>query len=397
MSNLTDADLYINFSPMANTTPYTNAALTANYLNSGAINVEVLSGVLTIHNNGLYDADIGVAATPTASIISAVAKVAYPSDFQSLVIVNPATGNGFALRGVGTLRLHTFTSWGFDSGGALTFGSTTLADNDDYQIQYNGTQIISLKNDVVEFTYNLSAGEIATLGANPKPWWYYNADNVGAGGIRAIGFDYLDASALTINTTPANNRVTESRTIRATAPTTAITTGNTTIKINSADNSAITPTSVTVVSGLTVDIAYTVPDVYAGLPYSASGYPIIVTSTDGTVSSSNVPFLPVTGNGYVTLTVGGNGDFNTSLGTLAAGDQIEWTNIAVITDVSSSAAITSNLAVTTFSARAWDDTDDTWGSYALQTWGASSDANDSGGLTSYDLTSSGLVKYGLVL
>lgn len=369
MSNLTDADLYINFSVMSDTTPYTNAALTAHHLNSGALNVEVLSGVLTIHNNGIYNADIGIAATPTATTISAIAKVASPTDLQCLVIVNPSTGNGFALRGSGSLRLHTFTAWAFDSGGALTFGSTTLADGDDYQIQFDGADITALKNDVLDFTYSLSAGELTTLGANPKPWWFYNQDNVGAGGIKAVGFNYLDSSGVTVDDSPDDIRVTESRTVRITTLGASLTTGNVDVFINSDANTALTPSAVTLVSGNTYDVAFAVTDEYAGLKYSATGYPVIISTPDGDATSGNIPYLPVTGNDFVNITAG-PGDFTVSLGALASGDQIEWETLGGDVDVDDECIITYTGADPdglTFDVRAWDDTDDTWGNFATQT------------------------------
>ena len=172
--------------------------------------------------------------------------------------------------------------------------------------------------------------------------------------------------SITIGSTPTNNRVTESRTIRVTSPTTTITTGNTTIKINGSGNAAITPSSVTVVSGLTVDIAYTVPDTYAGLPYSAVGYPIIVTSTDGTVSSANVPFLPVTGNDFV-VAASVPGDFPVFSGSLEVLDQLEYETIGGDVSVNPSLAVTYDGVDPTglsFEARAWDDSDDTWGAFA---------------------------------
>jgi len=184
MSNLTASQLYIDFSGVSDIDPYTNASLTS--VGGG---VKVLSNVLKISNAGVYSCSVYVTATHTLSTVSAIAKVKYASDMQALILVNPSTGDGFALRGTGSLRIYTFTDWDIVTGDPLTFGSTTLADNDDYEIRYDGTTITAYKNDASQFTY-------ATTTANLKVGWYYNVDDVNQGGARALGFNYAVAESV---------------------------------------------------------------------------------------------------------------------------------------------------------------------------------------------------------
>lgn len=196
----------------------------------------------------------------------------------------------------------------------------------------------------------------------PPVAWTYSSDNP-------------NFSSVTIGSSPANTRTTESRTIRITVPTTAPTTVNTNIKINSAGNAAITPTACTLVSGLTYDITFTVPDAYAGLPYSSTGYPIIVTTTDGTATSGNVPYLPVTGNDFVNPTVAVPGDIVVLSGTFGTDDQLEYGTAGGTVSIDTSCVITytgANPAGVSFSVRAWDNLDDTWGSFATMSFGGSS-------------------------
>lgn len=203
---------------------------------------------------------------------------------------------------------------------------------------------------------------------------------------------------VTIDDTEADTRVTESRTVRITVDSTAPTTGNTSIYINADTNAAITPTSVTTVSGLTVDIAFTVPDEYAGLPYSATGYPIIVDTVDGQASSANVPYLPVTGNDFVNPTVAVPGDIVVLSGTFGTDDQLEYETAGGTISISTSCIITytgENPAGVSFDIRAWDNADDTWGGYAAMSFGGEGGGITSAGLTSAGITSAGLTRSGL--
>lgn len=196
------------------------------------------------------------------------------------------------------------------------------------------------------------------------------------------------AGAVTIGSTPANVKVTESRTIRFTNPTSTASTANVSIKINSSGNAAITPSSVTNVSGLTYDAVFTVPDAYA-LPYNATGYPIIVTTTDGSVTSSNVEFLPVTGNGYVVLTDVSDTDIAASPA-LEVDDQVEWTSAAVI-DIDSEGKVTSDSEAATFSFRVWDHDDSTWGDWAEATWGSGGSESNQNGVIVLGIINDGVI------
>lgn len=174
-------------------------------------------------------------------------------------------------------------------------------------------------------------------------------------------------AAVTIDDTDTDTRVTEARTVRITTPSTLATDANTTIKIDDAGNDAIVPDSVNVVSGLTVDVVFTVPDAYAGLPYDNTGYVIIVSTADGDATSAAVPYLPATGNGDVILTDVSNTDIESSPA-LEVDDQIEWTNSSVIT-IDSEGKVTSTEESATFEFRVWDHNDSTWGDWASVEFG----------------------------
>ncbi len=179
-------------------------------------------------------------------------------------------------------------------------------------------------------------------------------------------------ASVTIDDTDTDTRVTETRTVRVTVPVTAPTTGNTSIYINADTNAAITPTSCTLVSGLTYDIAFTVPDEYAGLRYDSTGYPIIVDTVDGQATSANVPYLPVTGNDFVNPTVAVPGDIVVLSGTFGTDDQLEYETAGGTISISTSCIITytgGNPAGVSFDIRAWDNADDTWGSFATMSFG----------------------------
>lgn len=203
------------------------------------------------------------------------------------------------------------------------------------------------------------------------------------------------AASVTIDSTPANIRVAESRTVRATTTATPITTLNTVIKINDVANAAIVPTSCTLVTGLTYDIAFTVPDAYSGLKYDSTGYTINVITTDGADSSVNVPYLPVTGNDFVNPTVAVPGDLVVLSGTLGTDDQIEYGTAGGTISIDTSCVITytgTNPAGVSFSVRVWDNLDDTWGSYASMDFGGKNE----NALAKYGIVERGLAKYGLI-
>ncbi len=134
---------------------------------------------------------------------------------------------------------------------------------------------------------------------------------------------------------------------------------------------------------------FTVTDEYAGLPYSATGYGIIVATTDGSVTSANVPFLTVTGNDYVTLTDVSATDIESSPA-LEVDDQIEWTNAAVIT-IDAEGKVTSSEASATFEFRVWDHDDSTWGDWAEQTWGSGGSESNQNGVIVLGIINDGVI------
>lgn len=265
--------------------------------------------------------------------------------------------------------------------------TAVVAGSEKYKLAFylvNGDSTLTLKTKTGDGQYREAVGSYtspaATIGDGN---WF---------GAQEFYWSAESGSAVTIDDEPTDVRVTESRTIRVTAPTTAMTAGNTTVKINSSGNSAITPSAVTNISGLTYDVVFTVTDEYAGLPYSATGYGIIVATADGSVTSSNVPFLPDTGNDYVTLTDVSATDIESSPA-LEVADQVEWTNAAVI-DIDSEGKVTSSEASATFEFRVWDHDDSTWGDWSEATFG-DAEPSDGGGITSAGLTSAGITSAGL--
>jgi hypothetical protein len=268
----------------------------------------------------------------------------------------------------GTVQVFVLTAFALGSGFTADTGNTWAAGDTftvDFTIAGASSYIDVYQNSVSTVTPMLTTTGLTYTSGQAEGVVSQFADSNAAGIISA---DNALAASVTIDSTPTDIRVTESRTIRVTAPTTAMTTGNTSVKIDDAGNAAITPSAVTNISGLTYDVVFTVPDEYAGLKYDTTGYPIIVTTADGTVTSGNIDYLPVTGNDYVNAT-SVPGDFDTSLGTLAIGDQVEYETNSGEISVGADLLITSTNPNTTFSARAWDATDSTWGDWALQTLG----------------------------
>lgn len=301
-----------------------------------------------------------------------------------------SSGNGYILWINGNLwRIYQIDAFVIGDGTNLNLSHTAL---DVISLQYSysgGTATLTAKQNGSAVGLSV-VDSTSPYNGDLQPCWFFNFDNSNAGGFKSIAFDGLAVAGVTIDSTPADIRVGESRTARATPPTTAITTGNTSIYINADTNAAITLSSVTTVSGLTVDIVFTVPDEYAGLPYSATGYAIIVSTVDGDATSANVPYLPVTGNDYVTLTDVSATDIESSPA-LEVDDQIEWTNAAVIT-IDSEGKVASTEDSTTFEFRVWDHNDSTWGDWAEVVFGG---GGSTGVLTASSLTTSGLTVAGL--
>lgn len=193
MSKLTASQLYLDFSGVADIDPYTNPNL-AQVLGG----VKLVSHILSVSNAALFTGGVRVSAAHTLSTISAFVKVAYPSDLQYVYLVNPATGAGYALRcASGTLRLFSVVSNELNGSDPLTFGSTTLVDNDEVGFEYNGSTITVYLNDVSQFTYSVTDPTLRLA-------WNYNIDNVHAGGARALGFTYGAATSIDSITTAGN-------------------------------------------------------------------------------------------------------------------------------------------------------------------------------------------------
>lgn len=363
----------IDFVAEATAAPWSNASWT-----------NIASTFQNTNGSGLRPSTAGVTANnkynvvATASLIKAKCTfntgAAAFSDTGAICIIDSSTSEGYLFNcngNQGSIRKRTTgTGLGTALGSAFTI---TLTSSSEVEIWYNKSNgdLSAVIDDVVVATANDTQYQASSLVTG----LHLDPQNSNSRRVGKFAADLL-SSTVTINSTPANSRISESRTIRVTSPST-LNTGNTSVKINSAGNAAITPSSVVVVSGTTVDVTFTVPDGYAGLPYSATGYGIIVTTPDGSATSTNVPYLPVTGNDYVVLT-SAPGDFDTSLGTLAAGDIIEYETNGGDISVGTDGFITSALANDSFLARAWDATDNTYGSWALITISDGSASSNNG-------------------
>ena len=141
-----------------------------------------------------------------------------------------------------------------------------------------------------------------------RDYYYPLVDNVNSGvsgtAITSFGspvFDSVDlwpSSGLTLDSTPTDNRVTESRSVVVSTPAVTPTTGNTEVKLTDDSGQAATVDSVTGSDPYTIN--YTFPRSTAKL-FDATGYPIYVEVAAENVTSSNVPFLPVTTQRFIDL------------------------------------------------------------------------------------------------
>lgn len=355
--------------------------------------------------NGFALSVIRMTAAATASVIKSkiaiTTNIAVGSgDLLGAAIVSALTGNMYFIHANGTsgiIRkriLGVISSIG--SGFTLDVTPGTI-----YELWYEPTTggISLVQNDVVIQTRTDTDLQAAGIAGDLHCGIYGDPQNNNGRRIGSFGADYQD-SAVTIDDIDSPIRVTEPVTAQITVAATAPTTGNTDVYINADTNAAITPDSVTLVSGLIYDVVFTVPDEYAGLPYSATGYPVIISTVDGDATSANVPFLPVTGNGEEVLTDVSDTEIESSPA-LEILDQVEWTNAADLEDetpsgiiIGSDGRVTSYSDATTFSFRVWDHDDSTWGDWAEATFG-DAEPSDGGGITSAGLTSAGITEVGL--
>lgn len=262
--------------------------------------------------------------------------------------------------------------------------TAVVAGSEKYKLAFylvNGDSTLTLKTKTGDGQYREAVGSYtspaATIGDGN---WF---------GAQEFYWSAESGSAVTIDDIDSPIRVTEPVTARITVAATAPTTGNTDVYVNADTNSAITPDSVTLVSGLIYDVVFTVPDEYAGLPYSATGYPVIISTVDGDATSSNVPFLPDAGNDYVTLTDVSATDIESSPA-LEVADQVEWTNAAVI-DIDSEGKVTSSEATATFEFRIWDHDDSSWGDWAEATWGSGGSESNQNGVIILGIINDGVI------
>ena len=106
------------------------------------------------------------------------------------------------------------------------------------------------------------------------------------------------AGGLTLDSTPADNRVTESRSVTVSTPAVVPTTGNTEIKLTDDTGQAATVDSVTGSDPYVIN--YTFPRTTAK-KLDATGYPIYIEVAAENVTSANVPFLPVSTQRFIDL------------------------------------------------------------------------------------------------
>lgn len=380
------SDYEIDFTAQATEDPFVDAAW-ADVENSW----ENLTGAGNgIRNNGFAVSIMKLTAVATASVIKT--KIAITAnisvgfgDILGAAIIDDSTGDCYFFHSNGTDGIVKKRI-----GGTISSISSALVldvtPGTIYELWYEpatGT-LSAVEDDVVLNTYNDTALQSSDLCCGV----FGDPQNNNGRRIGSFGADYQD-SAVTIDDIDSPIRVTEPVTARITVAATAPTTGNTDVYVNADTNSAITPDSVTLVSGLIYDVVFTVPDEYAGLSYSATGYPVIISTVDGDATSANVPFLPVTGNDYVTLTDVSATDIESSPA-LEVADQVEWTNAAVI-DIDSEGKVTSSEASATFEFRVWDHDDSTWGDWAEATWGSGGSESNQNGVIVLGIINDGVI------
>ena len=160
---------------------------------------------------------------------------------------------------------------------------------------------------------------------------------------------------------------------QATTPTT----GNSVVRLDGATGTVLNLTSVRDDTGGVYTLIFDAPahNAMPDLAYDAAGYTLHVTIDAETNETAEIPFIPPTGYGYVTLTDVTNSDL-TALPALVASDQVEyelatspdsWTvSISALGIITLSGGV-NTIDGDTFDVRAWDSTDDTWGPFAEQT------------------------------
>jgi len=160
---------------------------------------------------------------------------------------------------------------------------------------------------------------------------------------------------------------------QATTPTT----GNSVVRLDGATGTVLNLTSVRDDTGGVYTLIFDAPahSAMPDLAYDATGYTLHVTIDAETNETAEIPFIPPTGYGYVTLTDVTNSDL-TALPALVASDQVEyelatspdsWTvSISALGIITLSGGV-NTIDGDTFDVRAWDSTDDTWGPFAEQT------------------------------
>jgi hypothetical protein len=160
-------------------------------------------------------------------------------------------------------------------------------------------------------------------------------------------------------------------------PATVPTVGNTTVRYNGVSGPILPATQVQNLGSGVYVLVYSAGEHSSppALPYSAAGYTLHVTIDAETDESGLVPFLPRIGYNFIDVTSVGSSDV-TATPSLIAGDQIEY-ELSTGPDAWD-VAIDGGLVVTltggvntvegeTFLVRAFDSSDDTWGSFATQT------------------------------
>lgn len=274
------------------------------------------------------------------------------------VFVNSAgNGIGFLIRD-SDVRVFEYAG-NVLTGGALATYSATVVSNDTITVEANQSAgAYGIKQN----------GTLIATYSQPGLSSLFAGFTLRGGTFRTFTLTYT--SGVAINTSPADIRVTESRTVRITALGTSLTTGNVDVYVNANTNAAITPSAVTLISGNTYDVVFTVTDAYAGLKYDLTGYPVIISTPDGDATSGNIPYLPRDGYDFVNPT-SVPGDVVVISGTLDTTDQAEWDTVGGTVEVNNDLTFTftgEDPDGVTFDLRIWDSSDSTWGDFATQTF-----------------------------
>jgi hypothetical protein len=322
-------------------------------------------------------ADIKYGQITTAEIIKAKIRITTnieqgSGDALGPMVLDDENDQGYVLSlngSNGSIRKRTT-----NSGRGSTLGSSftvAVTANSEYELWYNRAtgELKAVVNDVEVYSWTDTDYQESDLVIG----FFSDPQNSNNRRIGAFGADISDA-AVTVDFIDTPIDVNIAIAAGVTTLGAVLTTGNAPVYINSDSNPPITPDSVDPITGDSYQIIFTVPDAYADLPYSATGYSVVFDTPDGQavsdpvgyypegystgaanfVTATSVPGALVVAEGQPPLEVGNQIEYETAGGQIALTDDLE----IIFTG--------ENPDGVTFLARVWTESDG-WGGWTLQT------------------------------